>query len=128
MSRRSTSDKKSLSTTKSSSMTQAKKKKDIRPNYCTIRWKKQQQSERLLATNMIMEIARVAPTENDFEEHKHTLSIDDIRAIAALKPSRKYSNLDMSPEAISTEMIQLCINTLTSDAVTPEEQVLGYFT
>ena len=105
-----------------------KKKKDIRPKYRTRRWKKQQQRERLLATNMIMEIARVAPTENDFEEHEHTLSIDDIRAIAALKPSRKYSNLDMSPEAISTEMIQLCINTLTSDAVTPEEQVLGYFT
>jgi len=77
---------------------------------------------------MIMEIARVAPTENDFEEHEHTLSIDNIRAIAALKPSRKYNNLDMSPEAISTEMIQLCINTLTSDSVTPEEQALGYFT
>ena len=75
-----------------------------------------------------MEIACVAPTENDFEEHEHTLSIDDIHAIAALKPSRKYSHLDMSPEAISTEMIQLCINTLTSDAVTPEEQALGYFT
>ena len=34
----------------------------------------------------------------------------------------------MSPKAISTEMIQLCINTLTSDAVPPEEEVLGYFT
>ena len=77
---------------------------------------------------MIMELACVAPTENDFEEHEHTLSIDDIRAIAALKPHRKYSHIDMSPEAISTEMIQLCINTLTSDAVTPEEQTLGYFT
>ena len=33
----------------------------------------------------------------------------------------------MSPEAISTEMIQLCINTLTSDAVTPKEETLGYF-
>ena len=68
---------------------------------------------------MIIELARVAPTENDFEEHEHTLSIDDICAIAALKPSWKYSNIDMSSEAISTEMIQLCINTLTLDAVTP---------
>ena len=34
----------------------------------------------------------------------------------------------MSFEAIPTEMIQLCINTLTSDAVTPEEEALGYFT
>ena len=109
-------------------MTQVKKKKDIRPKYCTRRWKKQQQCERLLATNRIMEIACVAPNENDFEKHEHNLSIDDIRAIAALKPSRKYSHLNMSPEAISTEMIQLYINTLTSDAVTPEEQALGYFT
>ena len=85
-------------------------------------------SESLLATNMIMEIACVAPTENDFEEHEHTLSIDDICAIAALKPSRNYSHLDMSPEAISTKMIQLCINTLTLDVVTLEEQALGYFT
>ena len=60
---------------------------------------------------MIMEITRVAPTENNFKEHEHTLSIDDIRAIATLKPHQKYSNIDMSPEAISTEMIQLCINT-----------------
>ena len=75
-----------------------------------------------------MEITYVAPTENDFEEHEHTLSIDDIQAIATLKPSQKYSNIDMSLEAISTEMIQLCINTLMLDAVTPEEQALGYFT
>ena len=25
-------------------------------------------------------------------------------------------------------MIQLCINTLTSDSITPEEEALGYFT
>lgn len=75
---------------------------------------------------MIMEIACVAPTENNFEGHEHTLSIDNICAIATLKPSRKYSDIDMSLEAISPEMIQLCINTLTLDAVTPEEQALGY--
>ena len=34
----------------------------------------------------------------------------------------------MSPEVISTKMIQLCINTLSSDAVTPEEEALGCFT
>ena len=77
---------------------------------------------------MITEIAHVASTENDFEEHKHTLSIGDICAIATLKPSWKYSSIDMSLEAISTEMIKLCINTLTLDVVTPEEQALGYFT
>ena len=75
-----------------------------------------------------MEIARVDPTENDFEEHEHTLSIDDIHAIANLKPSRKYSVIDMLSEAISTEMIQICIITLTLGVVTSEEQALGYFT
>lgn len=34
----------------------------------------------------------------------------------------------MSEEAIPTDMIKLCINTLNSDAITPEEKTLGYFT
>lgn len=34
----------------------------------------------------------------------------------------------MSSEAIPIEMIQLCINTLASDEITPEEQALGCFT
>ena len=33
----------------------------------------------------------------------------------------------MTEEGISTEMIKLCINTLNSDAMTPEEEALGYF-
>ena len=34
----------------------------------------------------------------------------------------------MSEEAISTEMIKLHINTLNSDAMTPDKEALGYFT
>ena len=34
----------------------------------------------------------------------------------------------MSEEEIPTGMIKLCINTLNSDVVTPEEEALGYFT
>ena len=34
----------------------------------------------------------------------------------------------MSEEAILTDMIKLCFNTLNSDAMTPEEEALGYFT
>ena len=34
----------------------------------------------------------------------------------------------MSEQAISTEMIHLCINTIFYDAITPEEQALGYYT
>ena len=77
---------------------------------------------------MILELAHTTPTENDFEEHEHTLSIDKICVIASLKPSRRYSDTHMSSEAILTEMIQLCINTLTLDVSTPNEQALGYFT
>ena len=56
------------------------------------------------------------------------LSIDDIKAISTMKKTKRYDNLDMSEEAISTDMIKLCINTLNYDAVTPEEEALGYFT
>ena len=34
----------------------------------------------------------------------------------------------MSEEAIPSEMIQVCINTLNSDKMTKEEEALGYFT
>lgn len=34
----------------------------------------------------------------------------------------------MMEEAIPTEMVQLCINTLKFDKMTPEEQVCSYFT
>ena len=34
----------------------------------------------------------------------------------------------MLEEEISTEMINLCINTLNSDVMTPKEQALGQFT
>ena len=44
-------------------------------------------------------------SQMDFDEYEHTLSIDDIRDIVAIKPSRKYCDLDMSPEEISMEMI-----------------------
>ena len=40
----------------------------------------------------------------------------------------QHDNIDLSEEAIPSEMIKLCINTLTSEHVTPEEQSLCYFT
>ena len=68
-------------------------------------------------------IKKFAPTDMELEEHVMSLSIEDIRAIAAVK-----HGIDMSESAISSEMIQLCINTLNSDHMTKEEQALGYFT
>ena len=36
--------------------------------------------------------------------------------------------INMSETAIPTEVIKLIINSLGSDAITPEEQALGYYT
>ena len=58
------------------------------------------------------------------EQHVMSLSVEDIRAISSIR----HEEVDMSPEAISSEMIQLCINTLNSDHMTKEEQALQYFT
>ena len=59
----------------------------------------------------------------ELEEHDMSLSIEDIRAIASIRPG-----IDMSESAISSEVIQLCINTLNSDHMTKEEQAFEYFT
>ena len=59
----------------------------------------------------------------ELEEHVLSLLIEDIKAIASIR-----HGIDMSESAISSEMNQICINTLNSDHMTNEEQTLGYFT
>ena len=59
----------------------------------------------------------------EIEEHVVSLSMEDIQAISLVR-----HDVDMYKSAISSEMIQLCINTLNSDHMTKEEQALGYFT
>ena len=68
-------------------------------------------------------IKKFSPTDMELEEHVMSLSIEDIRAIAPVR-----HRIDMSESAISSEMIQLCINILNSDHMIKEEQTLGYFT
>ena len=67
---------------------------------------------------------KYAPTEADSDEHVPTLSIEDIRAITSIR----YTDRDMSGDAIPSEIIKVCINTLNSNFMMPEEQSLGYFT
>ena len=67
---------------------------------------------------------KYAPTEADSDEHIPSLSVKDIKAITSIR----YTDLDMTEDAIPSEMIKVCINTLNSDHMTPEEQSLGYFT
>ena len=57
-------------------------------------------------------------------EHVMSLSIEDVRTIASLC----YDDINLSEEAIPSEMIKVCINTLISQHVTLEEQYFGYFT
>ena len=109
-----------------------KKKKDFRRKYRTRAYKRQMRVANLAAANQILDLqylAKLAPTPIDCEEHEHVLTIDDIRAIASLQRTwKEKENIDMSEDAIPTEIIKLIINTLSSDAITPEEQQLGYFT
>ena len=59
----------------------------------------------------------------ELDEHVVSLSIEAIRTIVSVR-----HGIDMSESAISSEMIQLCINTLNCGHMTKEEQALGYFT
>ena len=76
-----------------------------KPRYWTRSWKCLQ----TLATNALL--AQFAPTPNDYEQHFHTLSIDNIQAISALKKTKQYEGLDMTEEGISTEMIKNNVST-----------------
>ena len=64
-----------------------------------------------------------APTErecNDCEGYMATLSLEDIRNIAAIR----NEDLDLSDEVLPDELIRVCINTLSSSKMTPEEEAL----
>ena len=104
----------------------ARKKKSKSNNPKPIYWARSWERLQTLGTNALL--AQFVPTPNDYEEHFHTLSIDNIQIILALKKMKQYEGLDMTEEGISTEMIKLCINTLNSDTMTPDEEALGYFT
>ena len=52
-----------------------------------------------------------------------TLTDENIWSIASLQ-----YNLDISTKDVHIEMIQIGINTLQSDSITPEEATDGYFT
>ena len=82
------------------------------------RWRKRKS---LVLTNLMQ---KYAPTEIDSDEHVPTLSVEDIRAITTIR----FTDKDISENDIPSEMIKVCINTLNSDFMTPEEQSLGYFT
>ena len=85
------------------------------------RWKRKRNA---MITN---HVNKFAPTErhcNDVEGYIATLSLEDIRNIASVR----NQDLDLSDEALPDELIRVCINTLSSGLMTPEEEAMGYFT
>ena len=52
-----------------------------------------------------------------------TLAVKNIRAIAALRYNCYITTID-----VLIEMVQISINTLQSDSITPEEAAIGHFT
>ena len=66
--------------------------------------------------------SKYAPKELDYVEHVMTLTVETIQSIASLR-----FNVDISTEDVPIEMIQIAINTLQSDSITPKEAVIGHF-
>ena len=85
------------------------------------RWQKN-----LLQSLISYFMQKYAPKEADHDEHTPPLSVEDIQAIASI--CYDDDNIDMSEDAIPSELIKICINILNSDPMTSEKQSLQYFT
>ena len=80
--------------------------------------------EKQVETHYINKLAPTGTNQSKYRDHIATLSIDDIKSIASIRDP----HIEFDYSVVPTEMIQLCINTLTSDKITSEEEALGYFT
>ena len=65
----------------------------------------------------------IIPTEDSYDEHVAELNVEMIQAISSLK-----FGTDMDEDKLPTEVLNLAINTLSSNSMTPEEEKLGSFT
>jgi len=57
-------------------------------------------------------------------DHQHQLSLADIRCISAIR----YPHLDFSESSLPTEEMEMVIQAIQSQAITPAEQAIGRFT
>ena len=62
--------------------------------------------------------SKYAPKESDYVGHVMTLTVETIRSIASLR-----FNVDISTKDVLIEMIQIAINILQPDFITPK--ILG---
>ena len=67
--------------------------------------------------------SKYVPKESDYVEHVMTLTVESIQSIASLR-----FNVDISTKDVPIEMIQIAINTLQFDSITPKEAPIGHFT
>ena len=67
--------------------------------------------------------SRFAPKEDDYDDHIWTMSLEEVRAIAALR-----TGLECNEHQVPNEMIRLAIKSLTSDSMIEEEQDMGFMT
>jgi len=74
---------------------------------------------RAVAEHNIMEPSAVPDVE-----HQHQLSLADVCCISAIR----YPHLDFSESSISTEEMEMVIQAIQSQAITPAEQAIGRFT
>ena len=69
-------------------------------------------------------IAQMSIDDYDETHNIPSITISDLQYIASIR----YPELDFSEESIPTEVIEVAINAIRSDAIIPEEQALGRFT
>jgi len=74
---------------------------------------------RAVAEHNIMEPSAVHDVN-----HQHQLSLADVRSISAIR----YPHLDFSESSISTEEMEMVMQVIQSQAITPAEQSVGRFT
>ena len=67
--------------------------------------------------------SKYASKESDYIEHIMTLTVETIWSITSLR-----FNVDISTKDVPIKMVQIAINTLQSDSITPEETTIVHFT
>ena len=89
--------------------------------------KRYKKKRHLAFNNYLKQYASSEIKQIDDQDQVLSFSVADFRAITSII-HYDDDNCDLSEEDISSEMIKLCINTLRSDHITPEEQALGFYT
>jgi len=57
-------------------------------------------------------------------DHHHQLTLADVCCISAIR----YPHLDSSESSLSTEEVEMVVQAIQSQAITPAEQAIGRFT